>query len=244
MIDKQATLFHMEQLKLSGMADAYRSSVDQPLHELPSAHELVASLVESERMYRCAQRTQMYLKLSKLRYNAVLEQIECSAQRNLSRQQIIALSDCSFVHRAENILITGATGCGKSYLACAIGNQACSLGIRTLYLGMNRLVEKITLAKLDGSYIKLLNQLEKVPLIILDDFGIAPMDQQTRLTLLQLLEDRYGRKATIIASQLPVAQWHHTINEPTLADAIMDRLTAAAHKFELKGPSKRHKTSK
>ena len=137
MIDKQATLFHMEQLKLSGMANAYRSSVDQPLHELPSAHEFVASLVESERMYRSAQRMQMYLKLSKLRYDAVLEQIDCSAERNLSRQQIIALSDCSFVNRAENILITGATGCGKSYLACAIGNQACSLGIRTLYLGMN-----------------------------------------------------------------------------------------------------------
>ena len=110
MIDRQATLFHMEQLKLNGMADAYRSSLNQPLHELPSAHEFVTSLIESERLYRSSQRMQMYLKLSKLRYNAVLEQIECSAERNLSRQQIIALTDCSFVSRAENILITGATG--------------------------------------------------------------------------------------------------------------------------------------
>src|SRR5690606_28743120 len=129
-----------------------------------------------------------------------------------------ALSDCSFIARGENILITGATGCGKSYLACAIGRQACSLGIKTLYLGMNRLVERITLAKLDGSYIKLLNHLEKIPLIIIDDFGLVPMEHTTRLTLLQLLEDRYARKSTIITSQLPVNKWYETINEPTLAD--------------------------
>lgn len=241
MIDNNATLLALQELKLLGMAEAFKSSLILPSHELPTAQELLAQMVISEKLYRTGQRTNTYLKLSNLRYDAMIEQVECSTTRNFSKQQLQALSDCSFVHRAENVLITGATGCGKTYLACAIGRQACAMGIKTMYLGMNRLVEKITLAKLDGSYIKLLNQLEKIPLIIIDDFGLAPMDPNTRLTLLQLLEDRYNRRSTIIASQLPISKWYETINEPTIADAIMDRLSVSAHKIELKGESLRRK---
>ena len=138
-------------------------------------------------------------------------------------------------------LITGPTGCGKSYLACALGHQACTQGYKTLYMNMNRLIEKITLAKLDGSYIKLLDHFERVSLIILDDFGLQPLDNAIKLTLLQMLEDRYAKKSVIITSQLPVAKWHQYINEPTLADAIMDRVTARSQRIELKGESMRRK---
>ena len=241
MINTNATLEHLEQLKLQGMAQAYRGAIALPTQEQPTAHELIARLVEAEGQSRSGQRTQMYLKLSKLRYDAVIEQIQCSPARNLSREELLSLSDCGFIERSENILITGATGCGKSYLACALGRQACSLGFKTYYLGMNRFVEQLSLSRIDGSYIKLLNQLERIPLIILDDFGLAPMDNLTKLTLLQLLEDRYGRRSTIITSQIPINLWHQYLNEPTLADAIMDRLSGTAHRIDLKGESLRKK---
>jgi DNA replication protein DnaC len=241
MINTDQTLEQLSQLKLHGMAQSYKSTLALPSHELPSAHELMAILVEAEQHHRTGQRTQMYLKLSNLRYDAIIEQLQCSPARNLTRNQILALSDCTFIPRAENILITGATGCGKSYLACAFGRQACTLGYKTLYLGMNRFTEKLALAKLEGSYIKLFNLLEKIPLIILDDFGLSPLENHVKIALLQVLEDRYGKRSTIITSQLPVNKWHQYINEPTLADAIMDRLSGSAHRFELKGESLRKK---
>ncbi len=241
MINTDQTLEKLEQLKLHGMAQAYQSTLTLPSHELPTIHELMAMAVDAEQLTRISQRTQMYLKISNLRYDAVLEQIQCSPARNLTRNQILTLTDCAFIQRAENIIITGATGCGKSYLACALGRQACALGYKTLYLGLNRFTEKLSLAKLDGSYIKLLNQLEKIPLIILDDFGLSPLENQVKIALLQVLEDRYGKRSTIITSQLPVNKWYQYINEPTLADAIMDRLSGSAHRFELKGESLRRK---
>jgi DNA replication protein DnaC len=242
MINTDQTLEKLQQLKLFGMAQAYETTLTLPSHELPTSHELMARLVEAEQLSRTYQRTQMYLKLSNLRYDAVLEQVQCSPVRNITRDQIIALADCTFLQRAENILITGPTGCGKSYLACAFGRQACTLGYKTLYLGMNRFAEKLALSKIEGSYIKLLNHIEKLPLIIIDDFGLTPLESQVRIALLQVLEDRYGKRSTIITSQLPVNKWHQYINEPTLADAIMDRLSGSAHRFELKGESMRKKT--
>jgi DNA replication protein DnaC len=153
------------------------------------------------------------------------------------------LADGLFIDRAENILITGATGCGKSYLACAIGRQVCSLGYRVIYFGMNRFLEKVSQSKLDGTFIKMLNQIEKTHLLIFDDFGLTPLDNISRLALLQILEDRYGKKSIIITSQLPVVKWYDFIAEPTLADAIMDRLAVNAHRIELKGESLRKKKS-
>jgi DNA replication protein DnaC len=153
------------------------------------------------------------------------------------------LADGLFIERAENILITGATGCGKSYLACALGRQICSLGHRVLYFGMNRFLERVSQSKLDGTFIKLLNQIEKTHLLILDDFGLTPLDNISRLAILQILEDRYGKKSIMITSQLPVVKWYDFIGEPTLADAIMDRLAVNAHRIELKGESLRKKKS-
>ncbi len=241
MINTDQTIEQLKQLKLFGMAQAYGTTITLPSHQLPTAHELMALLAEAEQLSRTQLRTQMYLKLSGLRYDAVIEQIKCSPERNLARDQILALADCTFIQRAENILITGSTGCGKSYLACAFGRQAITLGYKSLYLGMNRFTEKLSLSKLEGSYIKLLNQIEKMPLIIIDDFGLIPLENQARTALLQVLEDRYGKRSTIITSQLPVNKWHQYINEPTLADAIMDRLSGSAHRFELKGESLRKK---
>jgi DNA replication protein DnaC len=241
MINTDQTIEQLKQLKLLGMAQAYGTTLTLPSHELPTAHELMAVLVEAEQQNRTQQRTQLFLKLSGLRYDAVLEQIKCSPERNITRDQILVLADCTFIQRAENILITGSTGCGKSFLACAFGRQACTLGYKALYLGMNRFTEKLSLSKLDGSYIKLLNHIEKMPLIIIDDFGLIPLENQARTALLQVLEDRYGKRSTIITSQLPVNKWYQYINEPTLADAIMDRLSGSAHRFDLKGESLRKK---
>lgn len=240
-MNKQITLDHLAQLKLDGMLQAYQAVLAMPIQNQPSLNQFMARLAEAELQSRATKRTELYLRQSKLRYNAILEQVHCNAQRNLSQEKLMMIADCSFIERAENLLITGSTGCGKSYLACAIGRQACTLGYRTLYFGINRFLEKISLSKLDGTYIKLLNQIQKAQLIIIDDFGLHPLDGVTRLALLQMLEDRYGIKSTIITSQLPVAKWFEYIGESTVADAIMDRLAVNAHRFELKGESLRKK---
>lgn len=235
-----STIEHLAQLKLYGMAKRYQAIAAQPLHQQPEAHTLLGMLTEAEMHYRLQQRTQLYLRLSRLRYHALFEEVKTGVERGLSKESLLQLADGSFVERGENILITGSTGCGKSYLACALGRQACMLGHRTLYYSMNRLIEALAAARLDGSYLKWLNSIGRTPLLILDDFGLQPLDHSMKLTLLQILEDRYAKGATIITSQLPVKAWHEYMGEPTLADAIMDRLAAHAHKIELKGESLRN----
>ena len=240
-MNTQITFDHLSELKLQGMSRAYQAVLSMPVQDQPSLNQFMARLAEAEIQHRAQKKTEMFLLQSKLRYNAVLEQVYCNVTRNLSRENLMAIADCSFIERSENLLITGATGCGKSFLACAIGRQACTFGYRTLYFGINRFLEKISSSKLDGSFIKLLNQIEKTHLLILDDFGLHPLDTVTRLALLQILEDRYGKKSVIITSQLPVAKWYEYIGESTIADAIMDRLAVNAHRFDLKGPSLREK---
>ncbi len=188
--------------------------------------------------------SQQHLEPSKDTAQAADRGYQFSPHRNLTKDQLSLLADCSWIHRAENLMITGATGCGKSYLACALGYQACMMGYKPLYLNMNRFIEKITLARAEGTFLKLLNQIEKVHLIIFDDFGLQPLKADIRLALLQILEERYNRKSTIIASQLPVTKWYDYIGDPTFADAIMDRLTANAHRIELKGKSMRKNNTK
>ena len=215
-----------------------------PASERPDVDMGTAKLAEAERLYRDNQKTQLFLKTSRLRYNANIEDIECSAERNLTKAQLAEIGDCSFIRRAENVLITGLTGCGKSFLACALGRQACYMGLRTEYLNMNKFIERIALSKLDGTFLKVVTHLERNDLIILDDFGLQPLDMNSRLALLQILEERYDRKSMIIVSQLPLDKWYDYIAEPTLADAIMDRLVNNSIHIELKGESMRRKKKK
>lgn len=243
-MNTQETILQLEGLKLKGMAECYKALQSMPVSKWPTLDTFVARLAEAEQQYRNRKRTEMYLKTSKLRYNAVMEDVICSEDRNLSKEMLLKLMDCTFIDRAENLLIDGKTGCGKSFLACAIGRQACFMGHRVEYFSMNKFIERIALAKLDGSLLKVINHIERNDLVIFDDFGLQPLDNNSRLALLQILEDCYQRKSVIVTSQLPVSKWYDYINEPTLADAIMDRLTANAVRVELKGDSMRRKNQK
>lgn len=238
-MNTQSTLEQLRELKLYGMAGRYQAVLEQPLHQQPDPHLLLGMLADAESQHRLIARTDLYLRLSKLRYHALPEQINCSEQRGITSDQLLQLCDGLFINKGDNVLITGSTGCGKSFLACALGRKACMLGYRTMYYSMNRFLEALGAARLDGSYLKWLNLMAKTPLLILDDFGLKSLDPDSRLTLLQIMEDRYRTGATIITSQLPVNKWHDYINEPTLADAILDRLTAHAHRIDLKGDSLR-----
>lgn len=240
-MNRQLTIERLHELRLTGMERVYRSLTGLQPDEQPTTDELVARLAEAEYLDRMQRRTQLLTQQSKLRYDATLEQVYCSRERNFTRDQQLTLADGTFILQAVNVLITGATGSGKSFLACAIGRNACNLGFKTMYLPMNRFLEKLASARIQGTYLKLLDQLQKMQLIIFDDFGLQPLTDDARLALLQILEDRYGQNATIVASQLPVDKWHAYINQPTLADGICDRLSAKALRIELRGESLRKK---
>lgn len=241
-MNTQATLDCMTKMKLSGMATSYEAILDLPADKQPQTHECIANLIDAELLQRSDKKTNMLLRLSKLRYSSSLHDLSYTKDRNLSKQVMAKLSDCAYIDRAHNVLVTGATGCGKSFIACALGHQACLLGYRTLYFNMNRLCEQLAVAKVDGTFIKWINRISKANLVILDDFGLQPLTHDVKMAILQILEDRYAKGATIIASQLPIQQWYEYIDDRTMADAIMDRLTAKSTRIELKGNSLR-KTS-
>ena len=175
---------------------------------------------------------------------ATIEQLEYSNERGIDKNLVHRLADCEFINRKENLLITGSTGTGKSFLASAIGHQACQLGFKVLYQNATRLFAQLKMAKADGSAIKELMKIEKQDLLILDDFGIQPFDQQSRASLLDIIEDRHGKRSTIITAQVPVKQWYDLIGEKTIADAVMDRIVHNAQRIELKGESLRRKWNK
>lgn len=238
-MNNQATLECMQKMKLDGMAASYQAIIELPADAHPNTHECIATMVDAELQSRAHKKTNMLIRLSKLRYRTSIQDITYTDDRNLSKQTIAKLADCSYIERAENVLVTGATGCGKSYIACALGHQACLLGYRTLYFNMNRLCEQLAVAKVEGTYIKWINRIAKANLVIIDDFGLQPLSHEVKLAILQILEDRYGKNATIIASQLPIKSWYEYLEDATIADAIMDRLTAKSSRIELKGKSLR-----
>lgn len=228
-------------LKLHGMAEAVDDILKLHIQMRPSLELSIEKMIEAEKRARDDYRTARLLKAAKFRFKVLIEDITCSTARNLTREQLSEVADCGFVRRGENLLITGKTGCGKSYLACAIGRQACIYGLRTLYLSMNHFIDLLKKARLDGTMEDLLKHLDRNDLIILDDFGLHQMDNNTRIALLTLLEDRYEKKSMIITSQLSVDKWYDYIAEQTLADAIMDRLINSSNHICLEGPSLRNR---
>jgi DNA replication protein DnaC len=238
-MDRNDIIQGLKKLKLQGMATEAEGLLRTPVNMRPCLELSLQKLIEAEARTRDDNRTLRLLKAAKLRYKVNVEDIICSVERNLTREQLGALLDCGFVRNGENLLITGQSGCGKSFIACALGHQACTLGIRTLYLSMNHFVEQLSREATLGRKEEFIQSFEKIDLVIIDDFGLQEMDMQTRIMLLTLLEDRYERKSFIITSQLDIPMWYDYIAEPTIADAIMDRLINTSHHVELKGQSMR-----
>jgi DNA replication protein DnaC len=236
-MNKNATLEQLNTLRLNGMAKRYEAVLALPSHQQEDAHALIAMLCQAELEYKNHYRTERLLKNSKLRYHAVLEEMVCKPERGLTREMLLSLSDGMFITKGQNVLITGVTGTGKSHLACALGRNACLMGHKVLYLSMNKFLEAIAQARVDGSYLKWIKNIAAHAVVILDDFGLKPLSHDAKLTLLDILEDRYGNGSTIITSQLPLDKWYAFINEATLADSLLDRLTASAHQIDLLGSS-------
>jgi len=237
------TLDKMRQMRFWGMHRAFKTSLEQsdPTY---TADEMAAMLIDSEWDDRHNRTIERIMRNARFRYKATIEQLDYSNERGIDKNLVHRLADCSFISRKESILITGSTGTGKSFLASAIGHQACQLGFKVLYTNATRLFAQLKMAKADGSSIKELMKIEKQDLLILDDFGIQPFDQQSRASLLDIIEDRHGKRSTIITAQVPVKQWYDLIGEKTVADAIMDRIVHNAQRIELSGESLRRKWNK
>lgn len=232
------TLDKMRQMRLAGMARAFEQTLQTGKNEKYAPDEMVSHLVESEWDERYNRKLDRTVKMARFRYKSSIEQLTFDDGR-LDRNQIIRLTTGDFIKRNENIIITGSTGVGKSYLASAIGHLACSMGYRVLYQHSTKLFAKIKLAKVDGSALKELLKIERQHVLLIDDFGIQPLDAQSRSILLEIIEDRHGKGSTIITSQVPVSLWHEIIGEPTIADAILDRIVHDAHRIEINGESMR-----
>jgi len=234
------TLSKMKEMRLLGMARAFQLTLESGKNESYTPDEIVSHLIESEWDERYNRRLHRTVTSARFRYKASIEQLTFEDNR-VNKNQVLRLADCEFIKRNENIIITGSTGIGKSFLASAIGHQACGLGYKVLYYHNTKLFAKMKLAKADGSYLKELSRIEKHHLLLIDDFGIAPLDAASRSTLMEIIEDRHGKGSTIITSQVPVAAWHEVIGEQTIADAILDRIVHDAHRLEMKGESLRKK---
>ncbi len=238
-MNNNSTLEKMKELKLVGMHNYFATSLQTREHQHITADELLAFLIEAEYDYKRTKRIKTALKNAKFRYPASVEEISFGKNRNLDKNTFIRLADCSFIEKKENIIITGPTGVGKSYLACALGHQACAMGYKVRYYNMSKLFSMLKMSKADNSYLKEMTRLEKQQVLILDDFGLHPFDSITCISLLEIIEDRHGKSSTIISSQVPVNKWHELLGEKTLADAILDRIIHTSNRIELQGDSMR-----
>lgn len=239
MNNNQATVAKLEQMRLSGMARAFRATMETAVRHSFTPDELVSHLVDTEWEDRYNRKLKRLIKAATFRYPACFEEIDFGVQRNLEKNLLLRFSEKQWIERHQNILVTGPTGIGKSFLVSALGNQACIHGFKTGYYSCSKLFKHLKLARADGSYLKALIKIQKLELFILDDLGLEPFDASSRLSLLEILEDRIGRRSSIIVSQIPINKWHKIIGDPTIADAICDRIVHSSHRIELKGESLR-----
>lgn len=234
------TLEKLSALRLTGMTAALTEQLQMDLADL-SFEERLGLLLDREMAVRENRKMKTRLQKARLRQDSCLEDIDFRHPRGLDKSLVVRLADCQWLKEHHNLIITGPTGVGKTYLACAFAQKACREGFSTLYLRMTKLFEDLSLAKGDGRYLKLLKSFAKTDLLVLDDYGLVPLHQEQRHDLLEILEDRHGLKSTLVTSQLPLEHWHEQIGDPTLADAILDRLVHSAHKLQLEGDSLRKK---
>jgi DNA replication protein DnaC len=235
----EQTIAILNALKLFGMARGLEERLSTPKHDELSHADFIGLLVQDEKTYRDNRRLVRLLRNARLRQNAALEDIDYRHPRGLSKQAVLELSSTQWIDAHRNVLVTGPSGIGKSYIACALGNFAARAGYAVLYLRAPRLFETLHQARGDGSHLKTLNRLAKVQLLIIDDFLLTPPTDWERRDLLEIIEDRYQSGSTVITSQCPIGDWHPNIADPTLADAICDRLLHNAYKIDLRGDSLR-----
>ena len=237
----ESTVTKMKQMKLYGMHNAFKTAIESGKTDHYTLDQFVSMIIDSEWDERHNRRIERSIKNARFQYKSNIESISFEASRNLDRNQILRLAECEFVEKNENILITGSTGVGKSYLGTALGYQACIQGFKVGYFNTSKLFAKLKMAKADGSYLRELAKMERQDVIILDDFGLQALDSNNRITLLEIIEDRHNKGSIIVTSQIPVQGWYDIIGEKTIADAILDRLIHQSHRIELIGESMRKK---
>jgi DNA replication protein DnaC len=231
------TIETLKSLKQHGMIEALEEQQQTPAVQALSFEERIALIVDRERLYRDNQRRSRLMRGAHLKVSeASIEDISYKAARGLDKRQIATLATGEWIRRSQNLLITGVTGTGKTWISCALAQQVCRQGASVTYWRVSRLIEELRVSHGDGSYIKLLKTISKTSLIVLDDFGLTALSAQDRTDLLEILDDRINTGSTLIASQLPVDTWHAYLGEPTLADAILDRIVHTSHRIELKVP--------
>jgi DNA replication protein DnaC len=236
------TLDKLSGMGLSAMAQEYRRQMELPAIQALPHDERMAMLVDAQWLARANSRLKKLLREASLREpSASLEDVNYDPRRRLDKSAVARLSDCGWVREAQNLIITGATGTGKTWLSCAFGSAACRVGLKVRFYRMNRLLANLAIGHGDGSWDKILTDLKKADLLILDDFGMTMLDPASCRDLLEVIDDRQGKKSTIVSAQLPVAKWHAMFEDATIADAVLDRLVHSAHRLELHGPSLRAK---
>jgi DNA replication protein DnaC len=238
-MNQHTTEQKMRQLRLSGMADAYHQLITQKNAPQMSVDELLATLTDAEWERRQNKKTENLVRTAGFGSTASPTNVDYTSKRKLQQEVFSRLLTLEFIRQAENIIITGPTGIGKSYLAHALGTAACQMGMRTLCYSFANLAEEVKLARIEGSYLKLTKKIARAELLIIDDLGLHPFDNDTRQAFMHIIESRYEQKSTIITAQIPVSAWHKTIGEGTIADAILDRLVYSSHRLELQGESLR-----